>query len=177
MNDKPKKPRKARVDSVSGVAAAIVAGGKKIAIPKHVSFTPKERLIFTEICGEFSKTELTAHKITLIAHMAKETAALEEQQNLLAREGTVLTNSHGNAVANPGVKVCSQLVHSILAWRRSLGIHTRALEGGDNRNALLRRNHNKANEAMLDEMDPDGLLGRPNVIPITGRKEDDDDDA
>lgn len=176
MTDKPKKPRKSRVDSAQGVAAAIVAGGKKIAIPPHIKFTPKERLVFTEICGEFSKSELTAHKITLIAGMAKQMASLEEEQLLLRAEGSVLTNSHGNAVTNPRAKICGQLTASVLAMRRSLGIHTRALEGGgDNRNAALRRAHNKANETMLDEMDDDDLLARPpNILPFKPLEDDDD---
>ena len=176
MTDKPKKPRKPRVDSAQGVASAIVAGGKKIAIPAHIKFAPKERLVFTEICGEFSKSELTAHKITLIAGMAKQMASLEEQQILLRDEGSVLVNSHGNAVSNPRVKICGQLTASVLAMRRSLGIHTRALEGGDNRNAAVRRAHNRANETMLDEMDEDELLARPpNVLPFKPLEDDDDD--
>lgn len=175
MTDKPKKSRKARVDSAAGVAAAIVAGGRKIMVPSGVLFTPKQRLIFTELCDEFSKLELTAHKIRLIAALAKEMASLEEQQDLLRAEGAVFTNSHGNLTANPRTKAVQALTGSVLALRRSLGIHARELAGGDNRRTGIRRSHDKANEVLLDDMDPEGsLIARPNVVPINGRRDDDD---
>ena len=60
--------------------------------------------------------------------------------------------------------------------RRSLGIHTRAQAGGDNREAAKRRSINKINEAMLDDMDDDGLIARPNVVPIRRKEETDDDE-
>lgn len=173
MSDKPKKPRKTRVDSAAGVAAAIVAGGRKILVPSGVTFTAKQRLIFTELCDEFSKSELTAHKIRLVAGLAKEMASLEEQQNLLQAEGCVFVNSHGNPTANPRAKAVQMLTNSILAMRRSLGVHARELAGGDNRRTGIRRAHDKANEAALD--DDEGLLARPNVVPINGRRGGDDD--
>lgn len=176
MNDKPKKPRRTRVDSPAGVAAAIVAGGKKISVPSNVTFTAKQRLIFTELCDEFSKTELTAHKIRLVASLAKEMAMLEEQQDLLREEGSVFVNSHGNPTANPRLKATQTLTNSVLALRRSLGVHARELAGGDNRRTGIQRSHNKSNEAMMDEMDPEGLLTRPNVLPFSGRREGNDDD-
>lgn len=176
MTEKSDQPRRDRVDSASGIAAAIVAGGKKITIPKHATLTSKERRIFAEITGEMSKSELTPHKVTMVVALAQQMASLELEQAQLRREGSVLTNSHGNAVMNPRAKVCSGLTSSILALRRSLGIHSRALEGGDNRNVTLRRAHNKANETMLDDLDPEGLIARPNVVPIRGQETDDGDE-
>lgn len=172
MNDKPKKPRRTRVDSPAGVAAAIVAGGKKIVLPRHINLNAKQLLIFTELCDEFSKSELTAHKITLTANLAKQMASLEQQQDLLSAEGFVETNSHGNSIANPRVKICASLTNSILALRRSLGIHARELAGGDNRRTGIMRSHNKVHEGALEG--GDDLIARPNVIPIKGRGGDDD---
>lgn len=175
MTDKPKKPRRTRVDSAAGVANAIVAGGKKIAVPSNITLDALQRLIFAELVEEFSLTEISPHKLRLVAGLAKDMAALQREQDSLRAEGSVLTNSHGNAIANPRAKACSTLIASILAMRRSLGIHTRQLEGGgDNRNVSLRRAHNKANEALLDNMDGDDLIARPNVVPIK-RKEPVDD--
>lgn len=172
MTDKTKKPRRTRVDSIQGVASAIVAGGRKINVPKDIVFTPKQRLIFTEICEEFSKSELTAHKLRLAAKLACDMAAHEAAQTALTRDGYVFVNSHGNPTASPNLRVIQTLTSSILATRRSLGIHARELAGGDNRRVGIRRAHNKANEAALDETDD--LLARPNVIPFV--QPDDDDD-
>ncbi|WP_294011671.1 hypothetical protein [Sphingomonas sp.] len=169
MGDDPKKPRRPRVDSTAGVAAAIVAGGKKITIPAGTQLDAKERRVFAELSEEFSKSELTAHKIRLLVMLAKDLVALDREQLTLSHEGFALTNSHGNRVSNPRVKVCSSLTSQILAMRRSLGIHTRAQEGGSNQKAANRRAHNKANEARRDGHD-DNLI----VFPQPNREDDDD---
>ncbi|WP_226661728.1 hypothetical protein [Alteriqipengyuania lutimaris] len=177
MTDKikpPKKPRRQRVDSVAGVAAAIVAGGKKIALPAGTTLTLKERKVFTELCEEFSRSELTAHKIRLLLIMAQQLVLLNEEQQTLAREGFAIVNANGNTIPNPRARACATLNSTILAMRRSLGIHTRAQAGGDNREAALRRSHNKANEAILDDMDDD-LIARPNVVPFRAEETDDDE--
>ena len=170
MTDKPKKPRRTRVDSSEGVAAAIVAGGKKIALPAGMKLTAAERRVFTEICEEFSKTELTDHKVRLIVSLARNMIALDHEQQAILREGSVLVNSHGNAYPNPRVKVTTGLHNSILSMRRSLGIHTRALAGGDNRDAAKRRAHNRTNEKAGEGYDT-------NLIPFPKPQETDDDGA
>ncbi|MGN6156269.1 MAG: hypothetical protein ACTHN4_11145 [Sphingomicrobium sp.] len=170
MTDKTKKPRRQRVDSTPAIVAAIIAGGKTIKLPSGTKLDHTERKVFTELCDEFSKTELTAHKIRLLIVLAQQMVMLDRQQVELNREGFVLTNSHGNAVPNPRVKACAGLTASILAMRRSLGIHTRAQEGGSNFKAAVRRAHNKANEKRREGYD-DNLIAFPNLNP------DDDDDS
>lgn len=172
MTDKPKKPRRGRVDSITSVAAAIVAGGKKIAVPSDLTFTPKQRVIFAELCDEFSKTELTPHKIRLVAMLAEEMSKLDEEQVTHRSEGSVFINSHGNPTANPRTKVVGMLTNSVLSLRRSLGVHARELSGGDNRRTGIRRGHNKSHETALD--DADDLLANPNVVSFNRRDADDD---
>ncbi len=161
MTDEPKKPRRQRVDSAAGVADAIIAGGKQITPPSDITFDGKEAVIFAELCAEFSKTELTPHKTRLVAILAKDVAALDREMNQLRAEGSVLTNSHGNEVANPRTKVVQNLSATILAMRRSLAIHTRALEGGSLQKAAVRRAHNKTNEATRGNYDGDNLIRFP----------------
>lgn len=171
MNDGTKKPRRQRVDSPAGVAAAIVSGGKKITLPAGTVFDAKERGVFAELADEFSKSELSPHKIRLLAILAKQIVMLDREQVALTREGVVLVNSHGNAFPNPRVKVCSGLTSSILSMRRSLGIHTRVQAGGDNRDSAKRRAINKANEAARDNYE-DNLIAFPPPLP---QEEPDDD--
>ena len=158
------------MDSAAGVAAAIVAGGKKITLPKGEKLTPAERRVFTEICEEFSKSELSEHRIRLAISLTRNIIAHDAEQKAIIREGSVLVNSHGNAYASPRVQVANGLHSAILSMRRSLGIHTRALEGGSNQKAAVRRAHNKANEAERDNYD--GAL-----IAFPGGKGTDDDDS
>lgn len=173
MTTTPKKPRRARVDSATGIAAAIVAGGKTITLPAGTTMDIDQRRVFAELADEFSKSELSAHKIRLLVMLAKQMVMLDREQVTLANEGVSLVNSHGNAFPNPRLKACSGLTAAILAMRRSLGIHTRAQAGGDNREAAKRRSHNKAHEGQFE--DEDGLLPRPNVIQLHPDEDDDDD--
>lgn len=161
MTDEPKKPRRRRVDSQAGVAAAMVAGGKKIAIPADTPLSGYERQIFSELASEFSKSELTAHKVRLLTILAKQVVLLEQEQVLLAQEGFSLVNANGNTIPNPRARACSSMSATILAMRRSLGIHTRAQAGGDNREAAKRRAINKASEAERSSYD-DNLIVFPN---------------
>mgnify|MGYP001308591605 CR=1 FL=1 len=171
MTDKtksPKKPRRQRVDSVAGVAAAIVAGGKKITLPAGTTLTLNERKVFTELCEEFSRSELTAHKIRLLVIMAQQLVLLNEEQQTLAREGLAIVNANGNPVPNPRARSCATLNATILATRRSLGIHTRAQAGGDNRDAAKRRSINKENEQRREGY-------QDNLISFPQSMETDDD--
>lgn len=161
MTDEPKKSRRRRVDSQQGVAAAMLAGGKKISIPADAPLSGYEREIFSELAGEFSKSELTAHKIRLLTILAKQVVLLEQEQVLLAQEGFSLVNANGNTIPNPRARACSSMSATILAMRRSLGIHTRAQAGGDNREAAKRRAINKASEAERSSYD-DNLIVFPN---------------
>lgn len=162
-DQQPKKPRRSRVDSQAAVAAAIVSGGRNIALPAGTVFDAAERKVFTELCDEFSKTELSAHKIRLLVILARQIVMFIREQDNLMREGFSLINSHGNAFPNPRAAACSTLNSSILAMRRSLGIHTRALEGGSNQKAAVRRAHNKANEADRNKYD-DNLITFPSPV-------------
>ena len=169
MTDK-KKPPKKRVDNPSSVQAAMIAGGRKIVVPKSITFTPKQRLIFTEICSEFSKSELTAHKIRLAAILARDVASLDDQQKLLQTEGEVFVNSHGNPTCNPRVRVVQTLSSTVLSLRRSLGVHARDLAGGDSRRVGMRRAHDKANEGLRENYE-DNLIAFPQ--PISTENDDD----
>lgn len=169
MTDKPKKPRRQRVDSQAGVAAAMIAGGLKLTIPNDTNFTEYERKVFTELAGEFSKSELSPHKVRLLTLLAKQMVLLENEQAVLMQEGFSLTNANGNTIPNPRARACTSVGASILAMRRSLGIHTRAQAGGDNRDAAKRRGINKANETDRDNYD-DNLIAFPKPM------EDPDDD-
>jgi hypothetical protein len=174
MADVMRNGRRTRVDSGAGVALAIAAGGRKITIPSGMEFDVAERLAFTEICEEFSKSELTAHKIRLTALLARQVAMLNAEESALMIEGSTLTNSRGVRVANPRVRAVAILTACILAFRRSLGLHARAQAGGDNRAVGLRRAHNKSNEAMMDEIDEEGLLNRPPLFVVNGGRDDDE---
>ena len=160
-----KKPRRSRVDSATSITAAILAAGRSIKLPSGIALDHKERVIFAEIIEEFPKIEVTEHQVRIAALLATAMAAAEREMDALDGEGSVLINSHGNAVLNPRVRSVQQYISSTLSYRRLLGLTARALNGGDSRNVAIRRRHNLANETILDDIDEDGLLARPPVVP------------
>ena len=117
-----------------GHAGAIISGGKKITLPAGTTFTATERKVFTELCDEFSKTELTAHKIRLLVMLARDLVAVNREQVLLSREGVVLINSHGNAyltVQGPSLGLyrvwgpfCLGTLTVLMVWLLPAGINS-----------------------------------------------------
>jgi hypothetical protein len=163
MMNMPKKPRKTRVDSFAGVSAAIAAGGKKIHLPPSFKLNKDERTAFTEICNEFSKSELTAHKTTMAAILAQQVTMLHREQIALMSEGSTIINNLGSRRPNPRAQAVGILTGAILSIRRSLGLQARLQNGGNIEAVAIRRAHNKANETMLDAIDTEGLLARPPI--------------
>jgi len=164
------KARRPRVDSAPAITAAIAAAGRTFSPPPGVVLDTLEASIFDEVMAEFPKIDMTDHRARLCAMLAKEMATATRAQDAIDTQGVVLTNSNGNPILNPHVRVADKAIRTVLAYRRSLGITARALNGGDTRNVAIRRRHNLANEAMLDEMDDEDLLGRP-PVPASDRKD------
>lgn len=156
-----KKPRRARADSRTSAVTAMQAAGRVIQPPADIFMDARERVIFDEIAAEFPKVELTEHQLRLAALLAKEMSACAEAQGILREEGSVLTNSRGNRVLNPRARIVQQHTAAILSMRRSLALHARAKEGGDNRLIARHREIQKGNEQLLD--DQEDLLAKPNL--------------
>lgn len=161
--------RRPRVDSLQSVHEAIAAAARPIPAPHGVDLDPLETIIFNDVIAELSKSEVTPHRISLCAILAGELARMQRSNEAISRDGSVLINSHGNARVNPHLRVADQALRSALALRRSLGITARALNGGDSRNVAIRRQHNAANEQLLDDADDEGLFARPPVPPSDRR--------
>ncbi len=157
--------RRARVDSHQSVHEAIAAANRSVPIPSGVELDDLETAIFDDVVAELAKSELTAHRVRLCAMIASDLARMQRSNEAVAQQGSVIINAQGNARVNPHVRVADQAARSALAMRRSLGLTARALNGGDTRNVAIRRHHNLANEALLDDMDDEGLLARPPVYP------------
>lgn len=167
-----KKPPKRRIDDPASIAEAVIASGKIVRPPSDMPLNTPELVIFAELCNEFSKSEITPHKIRLVAMLSQMMHSRDQEREMLQTEGSVVTNSRGNLVTNPRARIVNTLNSSILTLRRSLGIHARDLAGGDNRRVGLRRAHQKVYETMLDD-DDDGLLARPDALTDAGGGHDD----
>jgi hypothetical protein len=151
------KPRRSRADSKTSAVAAMQAATRKIKPPATMKLDRDEQVIFDEVIGECAAIEWTPHQVTVAAMLAKEILSHQREMVQLRREGSVLTNSRGNAVLNPRVRALHGHAASVLSLRRSLALHARA-KGGDARDIARRRQINRENQTALD--DPEGLIPR-----------------
>lgn len=153
-----KKPRRARVDSVSEQVRIMASAGAQIHPPSTVPLEDGDLPFFANVIDEFARSEWTAHQLELAALLARTIADLNSEQLALRAEGTVLTTDKGTPVVNPRKTVIQMHASTILSYRRSLGLHARA-QGGDARDIAKRRTQAKNVEA--DNPLDDDLLARP----------------
>ena len=114
---------------------------------------------FANVIEEFARSEWTAHQLELAAMLARSMADLNREQQQLRREGFIAVRENGTTVENPRARVVKSLTGDIYSGRRSLALHARARNSGDNRSkatrsAALKQAQGKPND--------DGLLARPN---------------
>ena len=137
--------RKPRIDSTAEIVRIMNAAAKEIVPPASVPLTPEEMGFFDNIVAEFARSELTAHKLEVVAILARTMADLVREQRALQTD--------------PSKKTIVQMhAHSILSLRRSLSLHGRA-QGGDADVVVKRRKETKAIER--DSPLVEDLISRP----------------
>ena len=151
--------RKQRIDSNSAAVKIMQGVTRQIQPPSHVPLDDCDWPFFENVVEEFARSEWTEHALEIAAMLARTMATLEQEQRTLRHEGMIAVRENGTTVENPRSRAVKSLTGDILSFRRSLALHARARNAGDNRNAGTRRDQGKAIEADLD----DDLLARPNV--------------
>lgn len=142
----------ARRNRIDGVDEAVrVAQGKPVAPPSHVPLDDMDWPYWESVIAEFARADWTEHGLELAAMLARTMANFEQEQRTLRAEGHTAMTERGTPVINPRVSVCKSLSGDILAFRRSLALHARARNGGDNRSAATRRDGAKAREVSHDD--------------------------
>lgn len=155
MTQTAKKTRRQRVDSSASQIAAIQAGTRSINPPSNIPMSKIDRTYFNNVISEGAKVDWTPHRIELACDLARHMTDHVEEQSLLREEGSVIAGSRGGSVINPRVNAVKAHMQSILAIRRSLGIH--ALVRDSAQDVAKRRRINKENENLVD----DELIPRP----------------
>lgn len=153
-----RKPRKARIDSVSEAVRVMAKATAEIAPPANVPLDSEDLPFFRSVIAEYARSEWSAHQLELAAMMARKMRDMNDVQRELRAEGYTSTASNGAPCQNPLVGALRMLDTSILATRRSLSLHARAQEG-EARDVAKRRGGAKAIEA--DNPLEDDLLARP----------------
>lgn len=151
--------RKQRIDSNTAAVQVMAKAAQQITPPSNVSLTADELPFFASVIEEFARSEWTEHQLELAAMLARDMAACAREQERMREEGGVLATEKGTLVANPRIQAARMYTTNILAFRRSLSLHGRAVKG-ETRDVKNRNAQAKAIEA--DNPLDDELLARPN---------------
>lgn len=132
--------KRQRIDSIGGQVEALDRARKAdLSPPSEVPLDRAETAFFNAIVDHAPRGDWTRHGLAMAALLARDMAALERAQ----REARA--------------DEAKRLSASVLSMRRSLGLHARALAGGDLRTTGIRQAHALGLEASIVD-DPDGLL-------------------
>ena len=143
--------RRKRVDSPDEASRIQQASVRPIAPPSHVPLDDMDWPYWESVIAEFARAEWTEHQLEIAAMLARTMANLEQEQRSLRSEGYVSASERGTPVVNPRATACKSLTGDILAFRRSLALHARARNSGDNRSAATRRDGAKKHEVSADD--------------------------
>lgn len=165
MTKNAKNNRRTRIDAAATKTAILTAARRSIAPPTSMALDELELEMFEGVVGEFAKSELTDHTLTIAAFLARAMAGVTRQSNALNDEGMTITRPSGLIAKNPRLEILHGLHSQVLALRRSLAIHGSGLHGGDNRHARKRRAYAKGYEAEADlGSEPgDELINKPKI--------------
>lgn len=151
--------RKLNIATAAGAVHSLRRANIDIQPPAHVSLSDRDMPFWHSLIEEFSKAELTTHKLELVAMLARAMSDLVEQQELLRDEGMTSVTERGTPVVNPRKAVVQMLAGTILSMRRSLAIHAKGETGGNDK-AAAQRGRQKALEADVESA-IDDFIKRP----------------
>jgi hypothetical protein len=125
-----KKEKKPKVDSVKEVHKILSEANRKISLPEGMTLEKEDEPFFESIIREFPKIEWSDHRVRLAVALAKAQSDMEQETNLLRKEGAVIETEKGWPVANPRKQAVQMNAGIILSLRRSLALHAQARARG-----------------------------------------------
>jgi hypothetical protein len=143
--------RRKPIDSPDEAVRIAQGSGRPVSPPSHVPLDDMDWPYWESVVAEFARAEWTEHQLELAAMLARTMANLEAEQRELRAEGFVSTSQRGTPVVNPRSTAVKSLTGDILALRRSLALHARARNSGDNRSAATKRDIAKSLEVGVDD--------------------------
>lgn len=151
--------REPRIDTAAAAVEVARAAQAEIHPPSNVPLDEADLPFFASVLDEFARSEWSAHQLELAAMLARTMADLNQEQQAMRAEGSVLFTEKGMPVINPRKTAIQMHYSNIHSARRSLSLHARA-QRGEARDVAKRRAGAKEIESGL--RDDDDLLARPN---------------
>lgn len=157
--DLPDRPRKLRIDGTSERVRIAAAAKRVIVPPDNIPLNDEEMVFFNNIINERTRADWSAHQIEMASLLARAMHGLNRQSAALSKEGELIRSPEGKVIQNPRKKMIEDSWKIVVAIRRSMGVHSRAMHG-DPREAMKREIVAKGYEQDALNND-DGLLAMP----------------
>ncbi|OXE36918.1 MAG: TerS protein [Phenylobacterium zucineum] len=149
--------RKTRTDSASGAVKAMINAAKPTHVaPVHCKMREKDAPFWAGVILSRAHDEWTQADLVVAAQLARTQADLEDQQELLDSEGTVVENARGTQIMNPRVTVLEGLARREMALMRTLRMGGKP--AGDARDMGNTRKLEAQSRKLREELEDDPLL-------------------
>ena len=87
-----------------------------ISPPSNVPLEKCDLPFFASVIAEFARSEWSMHQLELAAMLARTMADLNREQQVLRKEGSVVTTEKGTPVVNPRRAGCTLALRA--CWQR-----------------------------------------------------------
>lgn len=146
-----------RADSASSAVNAMVNAAKgTIPAPAHVKLRDGDAVFWEGVVRARARDEWTETDLVVAGQLARCLRDIEDEQQALDLEGTVIKNDKGTPVVNPRVSVLEQFARREMALMRTLRMGGRV--AGAARDLGKARDIERQSRKVREELEDDELL-------------------
>lgn len=142
--------------AASAVKAMVNAARQPHQPPAHCKMRPGDEPFWTGIILARAYDEWTEADLVVAAQLCRTQRDIEDQQQALDTEGTVMENARGTMVMNPRVTVLEQLARREMALMRTLRMGGKV--AGDQRDEAGTRKTERESRKLREELEDHELL-------------------
>lgn len=155
------RPRKQRIDTITGESALMRAAAKGvIQPPAHVHLRECDQPFWVSIVRARANSAWTDPDLEIAANLARCKADIERLQVEITAEGDVIENARGTPIVNPKHQLLETLSRRAVALSRMLHVHAEATQG-EAREQPKRKAAEEAAAAALAGVADDPLIAPP----------------
>jgi hypothetical protein len=146
-----------RADSASSAVKAMLnAAQDTIKAPAHVKLRDGDQVFWEDVVCARARDEWTETDLVVAGQLARCLRDIEDEQQALDGEGTVIKNDKGTPVVNPRVSVLEQFARREMALMRTLRMGGRV--AGAARDEAPGRKIERQSRKLREELEDDELL-------------------
>lgn len=148
------------INTATAAVQVMAKAAQTLVPPSHVPLTASDLPFWENVIAEKAKSEWTAHDLEIAALLARSLRRLDAEEAKLDGEDAVMVSGGGSPMANPRLRIISDLHARVIKYRQTLGIHSRG-KGGEARDVEKRREQTR----QIEDGNPmtDDLIARPSL--------------